>query len=129
MNATHSKPCKILLVEDEHIARKVHFMMLQALGHTPDVAETGRQALKMCQLQRYDLIFMDIGLPDIDGLELTRHIHQLDATGHRTPVVALTAFSATDVQDKCLSAGIDNIMTKPVNPSALRSMVSAYIEA
>lgn len=114
---------KVLLVEDEVIARMVNTRLLQELGYTPDIAETGEEAVLMSQ-SGYDVILMDIGLPGIDGLEATRQIRAFEATLNRQArMVALTAYAIESYHDKCIEAGLDGIANKPITIEKLSALI------
>src|SRR5690242_11252050 len=96
---------KVLLVEDEPIARLVNTRLLEDLGYKPDIATTGEEAVKMAS-DNYDVIFMDIGLPGINGLEATSQIRALEeVSGNKAKIIALTAYSINEYKDKCLNSG------------------------
>lgn len=116
---------KVLLVEDEVIARMVNTRLLQQLGYAPDVAETGEAAVLMSQ-SGYDVILMDIGLPGIDGLEATRQIRAFEATlGRRARMVALTAYPIEEYRNKCIEAGLDGIANKPITIEKLGALIES----
>lgn len=116
---------KVLLVEDEVIARMVNTRLLQQLGYAPDVAETGEAAVLMSQ-SGYDVILMDIGLPGIDGLEATRQIRAFEATlGRRARMVALTAYPIEEYRNKCVEAGLDGIANKPITIEKLGALIES----
>jgi len=114
---------KILLVEDERIAQIVNKMLLEELGYRLDIAENGQQAFDMAQSNDYCLIFMDIGLPDINGIEVTLKIRGCEKA-RRIPIVALTAFMQADLEEKCLAAGMDQVLTKPTAAAALQQAIT-----
>jgi len=114
---------KILLVEDERIAQIVNKMLLEELGYMITIAENGQQALDMAQKNDYSLIFMDIGLPDMDGIEVTLKIRNREKT-QRIPIVALTAFMQADLKEKCLAAGMDQVLTKPAAAATLQQTIA-----
>lgn len=105
----------ILLVEDNEINQKVACMMLNSFGCKVDIAHNGREALEKAQKNVYDLILMDLSLPDMDGLEVTRKI-QSSVTLMRdsTPIVALTAHALEETKNDCISAGMLSVITKPI---------------
>jgi CheY-like chemotaxis protein len=114
---------KVLLVEDEAIARMVNTRFLHALGHDTDVAVTGEEAVTM-SANGYDVIFMDIGLPGIDGLEATRQIRAMEAAGgQRTTIIALTAYPVETYRQSCLEAGLDDIASKPITMDKLQALI------
>ena len=103
----------ILLVEDGEIVQMAACSLLESLNCFVDVAETGEQALKLCEKNHYDLIFMDIGLPGMDGFEATKQIRQL-ATKRETAIVALTAHAEDEINQQSQEAGINTICSKPL---------------
>lgn len=100
--------------------------VLQRLGVTVDRAKTGPEALELVGANPPDLIYMDIHLPGMDGLEVTRKLREDDATRH-IPVVALTALAMAGDQEKALEAGCDGYLTKPVSANQLRDSVNQYL--
>ncbi len=116
---------KILLVEDQPIVLKIHKMMLEEIGYRPDTAENGQQAIIMAQADQYGLILMDIGLPDINGIEAALQIKQTER-GKATPIVALTAYAVQDVKKQCLAAGMDKVLSKPMTSEMLRRLLYVY---
>lgn len=105
---------RVLLVEDTPIARKVAIIVLNSLNCNIDVAEMGTVALEMATKNKYDLILMDIGLPDIDGLSVAKQIRQHEPSGQHVPIVALTAQGESLIKDKLLESGLDDYLIKPL---------------
>lgn len=116
---------KILLVENQPAVLKMHKTMLEEMGHKPDVAEDGLQALSMIADNDYNLILMNIGLPDLDGIEVATVMRRLEKN-KRTPVIALTPFELDEVEAGCLAAGIDKVLIKPVTIDRLRQLLDVY---
>jgi len=110
---------RILMAEDNAVNQKVMIKMLERLGYRADVAADGTEVLKMLELQAYDLVLMDIQMPEMDGLEATREIRQ------RWPlwpkIVALTAYALEGDKEKCLDAGMDGYIAKPVKMDDLKA--------
>lgn len=130
MTNTVNQNCKILLVEDEKVVMYVHTTMLHDLGFTPDTAETGMAALALCQ-NEYDLIFMDIGLPDINGIEVTTRIRECEQAKNnikRPSIVALTAYEIHEVYDECMKAGMDEVANKPITKDRLMALIQKHID-
>ena len=125
MTITPENMKKILLVEDEKIARTINKMFLEEIGYIPDIAENGQQALDLAQKNDYDLILMDIGLPDINGIEVTIKIRAWEKT-KRTPIVALTAFATEDTKIKCLQVGMEKVVFKPTDVTTLMQIINQF---
>jgi CheY-like chemotaxis protein len=115
--AVHARGAqKILLVEDNLIIRKVVVGLLAKHGHRIDQAENGRVALDMLAVQDYDLVLMDVQMPEMDGLEATRRIRELErGTGRHLAVVGLTALAMLGDREACLEAGMDECVYKPID--------------
>jgi PAS domain S-box-containing protein len=115
------RPLRILLAEDNVINQKVATRILSQMGYRPDVVQNGLEVLQALERQKYDVILMDVQMPDMDGLEATRQIRQ-QWTGARRPwIIAMTA-NAMDVDQKnCFEAGMDGYLSKPVRIEALEA--------
>lgn len=115
---------KVLLIEDYPIVSKMSKKIMEntkCSNFEVDIAETGLQALEMMEKQQYDLVLMDIGLPDIDGYELTRRVRaHKDPYIATVPIIALTAH--TGIEQKCIDVGIDDILTKPLTEEIIKSI-------
>jgi signal transduction histidine kinase/CheY-like chemotaxis protein len=107
----------VLVAEDNPINQKVIRVMLQRQGWTVEVAGTGKEAYESFLRGQFDLVLMDVQMPEVDGLEATRLIRQAESQSkaERTPIVALTAHATAAQQEQCLAAGMDGVITKPVN--------------
>jgi len=116
---------KILVVEDGLINQKVAKLMLEQLGYQADIAENGTKALAMYQ-DDYQAILMDVGLPDISGIEVCARIRSQEWNAH-IPIIALTA-EGDSIKDKCLSSGMDEFATKPIMIDALKIILNKIIE-
>ena len=115
-----AEPRRILLVEDNEVNRDVVAEMLHRLGHSVATAADGESALATLARDRFDLVFMDVQLPGIDGLEATRRYR---ASGGTTPVVALTAHSTRGDADRCIAAGMSLVLVKPVDAAKLAAAI------
>ena len=123
-----SKPrYKILLVENQKIAQKIALFHLSELGYHVDTAETGGHALKLINQKKYDLIFMDLGLDDIDGITVTETIRKAEKNNHRVPIIALTAHDAPNIRISCFEAGIDDFISKPFLPENSLPVLKKYL--
>ncbi len=111
-------PLRILLAEDNAVNQKLALRLLQQMGYRADVAADGVEALESVLRQDYDLVLMDVQMPEMDGLEATRRI--LDRCGAARPrIVAMTANAMKGDRDQCLAAGMDDYITKPIRVDAL----------
>ncbi len=119
---------RILLAEDNLVNRKVAVRLLEKQGHRVVAAENGRVALQRALSETFDVILMDVQMPQMDGLEATRRIREAErATGHRTPIVALTAHALTGDRERCLAAGMDAYVTKPIRAAQLLAAIQRIV--
>jgi PAS domain S-box-containing protein len=114
---------RILLAEDNAVNRKIGVLVLEKLGCSVDVAANGREAAEMADRCSYDLIFMDCAMPEMDGYAATRHIRERQSGDRRVPIVALTAHAIEGARERCLDAGMDDYVAKPISPAALERTV------
>jgi len=117
----------ILIVEDNPIIRKIHTLLLQALDHQVHVAENGRCALQLHLSNLYDAILLDIGLPDIDGVEVARTMRLRERDRKKTPIIAITTHSGIDFKARCLEIGINRMVQKPINKDDLNTILQSLI--
>ena len=123
--AEGARNIRVLLAEDNIVNQKVAVRMLEKLGCRVDVAAGGREAVEMWRLCPYDLIFMDCQMPEMDGYEATAQIRRDSRAGH-VPIVAMTANAMKGDREKCLEAGMDDYLSKPVNIKALASALESW---
>jgi CheY-like chemotaxis protein len=119
----------VLLIEDNRVNQRVVRLLLEKLGHHAVVAENGAQALKTLTEGQFDVIFLDLNLPDIDGLDLAKRIRtQLRDCGRDEPVmIALTARALMDDRDRCLQAGMHDYLSKPITLLRLKTVLDKHI--
>ncbi|MDC8787057.1 PAS domain-containing protein [Roseateles koreensis] len=117
----------ILLVEDHPINQKFATEILQRWGHQVRVADNGRLALEALTAQAFDLVLMDMMMPEMDGLEATRRFRAQEiGTGRHTPIVAMTANAMQTDRDRCAAAGMDDFIAKPINVAEFHRMLARY---
>jgi two-component system sensor kinase len=110
----------ILLVDDAPVNREVATGLLHMFGHHVEVATNGREAVEFVERQEFDVVLMDLEMPEMDGLSATLEIRNRELTkSTRTPIIAMTAHVTTEVRDRCLGAGMDGYLTKPIQPVEL----------
>jgi PAS domain S-box-containing protein len=117
----------VLLAEDNPVNQLVMQRLLVKRGHRVTVAATGRVAVDALDHEAFDLVLMDVQMPEVDGFEATREIRRKEAgTGRRTPIVALTAHAMSGDRERCLESGMDGYMAKPINPKELDDTLKAF---
>jgi PAS domain S-box-containing protein len=118
-------PARILVVDDNPTNRQVVITVLQALGYQPDIAENGQTGIEMAEVGSYDLILLDLQMPDIDGWTVARHLRQY-VRQKRLAIVAITAAVSPDDRQRCFDAGMDDFVMKPFKISTLKDMILKY---
>lgn len=107
---------RILLAEDNPVNQRLAMRLLERRGHHVNLASSGREAIDWVEREHFDLILMDLHMPDMDGLEATAMIREREKLrGGRTPIVALTAYTMKGDRERCLEAGMDNYINKPID--------------
>ncbi len=117
---------RILVVDDHEVNQRVLAAILSAFGHSAVIVGGGRAAVDAASEGGFDLILMDLEMPDLDGLGATRKIRELPGAAGRVPIIALTAHAFEDHYERCRQAGMDNVLTKPVNHEALHDLLQSY---
>jgi CheY-like chemotaxis protein len=115
-------------VDDHPVNRLVALAQLAALGYTAEAADNGEMALAALADAPYDAVLLDCEMPELDGYETCRRLRQREAGGRRTPVIALTAHVAAGERERCLAAGMDDHLGKPVRGDELSAMLSRWLE-
>ena len=119
-------PLRVLVVEDNHVNQLVATGMLTALGHTADTADDGLAALAALERAAYDLVLMDVQMPRMDGYEATRATRAREGDGERTLIIAMTANAVAGERERCLAAGMDDFLTKPVDLDQLTRVLAGW---
>ncbi|MFT4060132.1 MAG: response regulator [Legionella sp.] len=124
----HNHTFRVLVVEDNSIAQTVAKAILAQLHCDADLADTGKKAVELWKKGQYDLIFMDIGLPDMDGYEVTHQIRLYELTQKtHSPIVALTAHAGDENKQRCIEAGMNAVLTKPLTAQSCTDILNAFI--
>ncbi len=128
LNALKSHECKILilLAEDNPVNQKVALQMLKKLGYKADVAANGLEVLRALERKHYDVVLMDVQMPEMDGLEATRRIRD---QGIDSRIIAMTAHALEGDREKCLSAGMDEYISKPIKLDELQRVLERFGES
>ncbi len=120
-----ARPSRILLAEDNAVNQRLGRRILENGGHTVVVAANGVEALAALRRQTFDLVFMDVQMPEMDGLEATAAIRRDEAgSSRRIPIVALTAHAMAGDRERCLAAGMDGYLSKPIRARELLDMAA-----
>ncbi len=117
---------RVLVVEDNSVNRDVARGLLETLGCQVDVAGDGAEAVVACTQVEYDVVLMDCQMPHLDGYEATRRIRSSEGSGRRTPVIGLTASAMKGDRERCLAAGMDDYLPKPVRPGDLEAVLHRW---
>ena len=125
-NAVHSG--RILLAEDNDVNVEVATMILESAGYVVDVAVDGAEAVLAVGRSGYDLVLKDVRMPNVDGLSATRQIRAAERDGRRLPIIAMTANAMKEDQRRCLDAGMDDYLSKPLKPTTLVETVNRWID-
>jgi CheY-like chemotaxis protein len=123
--APPDRPLKILLAEDNRVNQAVATAMLSKRGHQVTVAGDGMEALEAMAAGEFDLVLMDVQMPEMDGFDATRAIREREAgASRRIPIVAMTAHAMAGDRERCLEAGMDDYVSKPITPTELFEAIS-----
>jgi len=117
-------PLRILLAEDNVVNQKLAVHLLGQMGYRPDVVANGLEVLRSLERQPYDVILMDVQMPEMDGLEASRRICARWPSGQHPRIIAMTANAMQGDREKCLEAGMDDYVSKPIRVEELRSALS-----
>ena len=121
------RPLRILLAEDNKTNQKVAIGILKKYGHHIDVAEDGMQAIEAVQEKNYDVILMDMQMPVVDGLQATQQIRKISDFHAKLPIIALTANALNGDHERCVAAGMNDHIAKPIRPAALFRALAIHL--
>jgi two-component system sensor histidine kinase/response regulator len=123
-----AKSLSILLAEDNSVNQKLAIRLLEKRGHKVDLASNGREALSALEKGTYDLVLMDVQMPEMDGLEATQLLREKEGiSGRRQAIVAMTALVMKGDRERCMAAGMDGYLSKPIRPQELDEMLDGYL--
>ena len=123
LGETH--PLRILLAEDNTVNQQIALLVLESMGYRADVASNGIEAVKAVASLPYDLVLMDVQMPEMDGLEATRRIRALGSAAAGIHIVAMTANAMQGDREACLAAGMNDYLSKPIRPEELATALAA----
>ena len=116
---------RILLAEDNHVNQKVVTAMLKGAGHSVDVAGNGVEAIEAVSTRPYDVVVMDIQMPEMDGIRATKRIREAGGDNAQIPIIALTANAMKGDRKKYLAAGMNDYVSKPIDPASGSTITNA----
>jgi two-component system, sensor histidine kinase and response regulator len=120
---------RILLAEDNEINQKLAVRLLEKRGHTVAVAHNGREAVEWVCREAFDVALMDVQMPDMDGFEATAEIREREKrTGQHLPIIAMTAYSMRGDRERCITAGMDSYVSKPIRQDELFREIYAWTQ-
>jgi CheY-like chemotaxis protein len=125
-DSPHDRLGHVLVVEDNEINQLVALGLLEALGYTAEVAPTGDEAVQLVRGQSYAAVLMDLQMPGMDGYAAARQIREEEPEGERVPIVAMTASAIEGERERCLAAGMDDFLTKPVTTARLEAVLRTH---
>ena len=120
---------RVLVAEDNVVNQKIVLKLLSKLGHSADAVANGLEVVQANQRMAYDLILMDCQMPDMDGYQATAEIRKLESKDGHIPIIALTANAMAGDREKCLNAGMDDFLTKPIQPKLLSETLNKWAAA
>jgi signal transduction histidine kinase/CheY-like chemotaxis protein len=128
-SALAQRSLRLLLAEDNEVNQQVALGLMERLGHRIDIVHNGTEAVVAAGREAYDLILMDCQMPELDGYGATKEIRRRENGGRRVPIVAMTASAMKGDRERCLAAGMDDYLTKPINREHLAQVFARWTEA
>ena len=123
------QPLNILLAEDNPVNQMTATTMINKLGHTVTVANNGREAIEKVAVEKFDIVFMDVQMPEMDGITATGKIRESEeSTGRHVPIVAMTAHAMKGDRDRCIAAGMDDYISKPIRRKGVQEVIERVFE-
>jgi len=123
--AESPRKLRILLAEDNPINKMLAVVLLEKQGHSVRVANDGKEAVAAVKADRFDVVLMDVQMPNMSGLDATAAIRVLErGTGKHLPIVAMTAHAMKGDQERCLEAGMDDYLSKPIQPEYMMEVIA-----
>jgi CheY-like chemotaxis protein len=121
---------RILLAEDNLVNQRLAVRMLEKMGHQVVVAQTGQEALHSLRSEKFDLVLMDVQMPEMDGFAAAREIRRREQGGQEhVPVIAMTAHAMKGDRESCLEAGMDDYLAKPINREELQQVIERAMKS
>jgi two-component system sensor kinase len=129
VECNQQKPLHVLVVDDAPVNQDVASGLLELRGHTVELAGNGHEAVEAFRRQRFDLILMDVEMPEMDGLSATARIRELEGdSGDHIPIIAMTAHAAKGFRDQCVESGMDAYISKPIQPNELFAVMDKAVQ-
>src|SRR5262245_21518624 len=121
-DAAGARPLRVLVAEDNHVNQRLVQKLLERGGHAPTMVADGRTCVEAFRAQAFDLVLMDVQMPEMNGLEAASRTRDHEgAGGRRVPIIALTANATAEDRAACLGAGMDDVLTKPISAARLHA--------
>ncbi|HEX7400812.1 MAG TPA: response regulator, partial [candidate division Zixibacteria bacterium] len=118
---------RLLVAEDNPMNQKLAVTLLRRAGFSVEAVENGKLAIEALKKKNYDLVFMDVQMPEMDGLEATKAIRQMEGARQHTPIIAMTAHVMKGDQERCLEVGMDDYVSKPIEPETVFKVIEKWI--